>query len=215
MQASAPVVTPTPKVVLIDVYGDDAMIGMTSMLTITQQSEPADTQTILQAQYPGVAITNHATGGTSSSLMNEMNGVDGNGAPFAQRILLSKADIVLDNHVMNDALDGETVDDYRGYLVQWVQAVRSAGKIAVLEEPNPVCDGNHPQLPDYIAAMDDVAAQMSVPIVTQYQYVQTIPNWQSHLSGCFYPDESIYALKAQRQAAGLAPLVQSLVGSGS
>jgi hypothetical protein len=63
--------------------------------------------------------------------------------------------------------------------------------------------------------MDDVAAQMAVPIVTQYQYVQTIPNWQSHFNACFYPDESILALKAQRQAAALAPLIQSLIGSGS
>jgi hypothetical protein len=216
--ASAPVapvpsvVAPPSKVVLIDVYGDDAMFGMTSMMGFpTDQTEPNDTQALLRAQFgDGVTITNHATGGTSSSLQNEMLGIDGQGAPFAHRIMASPASIVIDNHAMNDALGGETIDDYRAWLVQWVTAVRAAGKLPVLEEPNPVCDGNHPQLGDYVAAMDDVAAQMKVPLVQQYKAILALPNWHTHMNSCFYPDAWLYQIKAQAQAAVFSALISAV-----
>ncbi|MFM0503980.1 SGNH/GDSL hydrolase family protein [Paraburkholderia caffeinilytica] len=187
------------------------------MMTVSQQTEPDVSQAILQAQLDdtGITIANHATGGTSSSLQNEMLGVDGNGAPFAQRVALSKASIVIDNHAMNDALGGETLDDYKQYLPQWIAAVRAAGKTPVLEEPNPVCDGNHPQLGDYVQAMEDAAFTYGVALITQYAYLQTVPNYCSHLNAGFYPDDAIYAIKAQRQAAALAPLVQAIIGSQS
>lgn len=185
------------------------MLGMTSMMTVAQQSEPAGTQTLLQAQFPGVTVANHATGGTSSTLVNEMNGVDGNGAPFAQRILLSKADIVLDNHAINDDAY-QSLAPYSDALVAWVAAVRAAGKTPVLEEPNPVCDGDHPNLENYVSVMDSIAAQYNVPLVTQYAYLQTIPNYCSHLNAGFYPDEAVYALKAQRQAAALASVISGI-----
>ncbi len=206
-----------PKIVLIEVHGDDAMMGMTSAAGFpSTQTEPNDSQAILRAQFgDGITVQNLATGGTSSSLMNEMNGTDGEGAPFAQRILLSKANIVLDNHAINDALGGETLSDYANYLTMWVQAARAAGKIPVLEEPNLVCDGNHPQLADYVSAMDAAAAAMSVPLVQQYRQILALPNWCAHFTGGFYPDAYIQALKAQNQAAALAPLIQSLIGSGS
>jgi hypothetical protein len=211
--ASEPVIVPpvviAPKTVLIETYGDDAMLGMTSQTMVTQQSEPADTQTLLKAQFPGVTVVNHASGGTSSTLVNEMAGVDGMGAPFAQRIMASKADIVLDNHAVNDDLS-QSLAPYSDALVAWITAVRAAGKVPVLEEPNPVCDGNHPYLENYVSSMDNIAAQYNVPVVAQYAYLQTIPNYCSHLSAGLYPDASIYALKAQRQAAALAPIVQKL-----
>lgn len=182
----------------------------------SDQTEPTYTQAFLRAQFgDGITLANHATGGTSSSLKNEMNGMDGNGVPFVQRVTMSQAVIILDNHAMNDALGGETLEDYQVYLMQWVNAVRAAGKIAVLEEPNPVCDGNHPQLADYVVAMDNVAAQMNVALVAQYQYILTLPSWQSHLNACLYPDGWIYNIKAQREAEVIAQLIKSYIGRKS
>jgi hypothetical protein len=109
---------------------------------------------------------------------------------------------------MNDALGGETIDDYRSWLVQWVAAVRAAGKLPVLEEPNPVCDDNHPQLDQYVAAMDDVATQMKVPLVQQYQQILALPNWQSHFNAGFYPDAYIQSIKAQQESAVLSAIVK-------
>jgi hypothetical protein len=202
--------------VLIEVHGDDAMFGMTSMMGFpTAQTEPNDSQAILRAQFgDGITLQNLATGGTSSTLVNEMAGLDGMGAPFAQRILASKANIVLDNHAINDDLV-QSLAPYSDALVAWISAVRAAGKTPILEEPNPVCDGNHPYLDNYVSVMDSVAAQYNVPVVPQYQQILALPNWCSHFTAGFYPDAYIQALKAQNQATALAPLVQSLIGSGS
>ncbi len=203
--------------VLIDVYGDDAMSGMTSPMGRAQQSETDQSQSLLQATLhdSAIAVANHATGGGSSSLKNEMIGMDGNGAPFADRIKTSAASIVIDNHAINDALGGETLADYRQYLAQWIAAVRAAGKTPVLEEPGPVCDADHPQLAAYVDAMNDAATQFNVPIVKQFDYIQTLPNWQSHMNGCLYPDEWMLQIKGQRQAEALAPLIKKIIGEQS
>lgn len=213
--ASAPAPASTPvsasKAALIEVNGDDSMFGVTSIgygtPTITQQSEPADSQALLRAQFgDGVTIINHAEGGRASTLVNMMAGVDGGGPPFAERVKTSKADIVLVNHAVNDDLS-QSLGPYTDALVAWVQAVRAAGKIPVLEEPNPVCDSGHPNLQNYVSTMDNIAAAYNVPLVKQFDYLQTIPNYCSHLSGGLYPDDAIYAIKAQREAAVLGPIV--------
>jgi hypothetical protein len=212
--ASAPPVVspPTPKSVLIEIHGDDAMYGaLPPFYAFNAQSEPADTQSILQAKFGStVTIDNRAEGGTASTLLNMMNGVDGGGPPFAQRVLSSKAQIVLDAHAVNDDLS-QSLGPYSDALVAWVQAVRAAGKVAVLEEPGPVCDDSRPYLANYVGVMDSIAASYNVPIVKQYEYLLTIPNLCSHYTAGIFPDNAIYQIKAQRQAAILAPLVQNIV----
>lgn len=214
-QPSAPASTP---VVLIDVYGDDGIAGFTvtdfGLFSHVTPNEPQGLQALLRAQFndTGITVANHATGGTSSALMNEMLGVDGNGAPFADRIKQSPARFVIESHTRNDSLGGETINDYRQYLAAWVVAVRAAGKIPVLEESGPVCDWEHPQLVAYVQAMDDAAAQFSVPIVMQYAYLSALPNWQSHMASCLYPDAYLLQIKAQRELAVIGPLVHQVIG---
>ena len=195
------------------------MMGITAMNngvpTIATKSEPADLQASLKKQFndSGITVVNHATGGTSSSLMNELDGMDGNGAPFAQRIQSSKAAIIIDNHAINDMYAGESVSDYIGYLNQWVDAVMAAHKIPVLEEPNPTCDSDHPNLADYVAAMDSVARQRGVAIIGQYQYILSLPNWQLHMDAtCMYPDETMDSVKAQKEFEVIGPIVKNIIG---
>lgn len=193
------------------------MMGITSnngvMSTITQQSEPADSQQLLQNQFgSGITISNLAEGGTASTLVNMMSGVDGGGPPFAQRMATSKADIELVNHAINDDL-AQSLGPYTDALIAWVQVVRAAGKIAVLEEPNPVCDNNHPYLENYVSTIDSIAETYNVLIVKQYDYLLSVPNYCSHLSNGLYPDDAIYAIKGQREAAVLAPIVQTIAGA--
>ncbi|MFM0044139.1 SGNH/GDSL hydrolase family protein [Paraburkholderia sediminicola] len=213
----APVPVSTP-VVLIDVYGDDGIAGFTvsdsGLWSTVAPNEPQTLQELLQSQFSdtGITVANHATGGGSSSLMNEMLGMDGNGAPFADRIKLSSASYAIESHTLNDALGGETINDYRQYLAAWVVAVRAAGKTPVLEESGPVCDGNHPQLAVYVQAMDDAAVQFNVPIVTQYAYVSSLPNWEDHMASCLYPDAYLLQIKAQREVAVITPLIQQVIG---
>lgn len=183
------------------------------MVSLVTPNEPQTLQSLLQDQFSdtGITVASHATGGTSSSLMAEMLGLDGNGAPFADRIKSSPAQIVIESHTRNDFLGGETVNDYRQYLAAWVASVRAAGKIPVLEESGPTCDSEHPLLAAYVQAMDDAAAQFNVPIVSQYAYISALPNWQSHMTSCLYPDSYLLQLKAQREQAVIAPLVQNLI----
>jgi len=221
--ASAPVAASIPdanpahpkKPIDIDIYGDDSMMGLTGMgfgiPTLTQNTEPNNSQAILHATFPEVTITNHASGGTASSLVNMMAGMDGGGLPFAQRIAGSKAEIVVDNHAINDDLM-QSLGPYTDALIQWIQDVRNAGKVPVIEEPNPVCDGNHPHLDGYVMTMQNVAAAYNVPIVHQYYEILSMPDWQSHMWNCFLPDEYLLNIKAQRQAAVLALLVKAALG---
>jgi hypothetical protein len=199
------------------VYGDDQMTGLflnqSGLYSQITPDEPESLQSLLQTQFndTGISVANHATGGTSSSLMNEMLGLDGNGAPFADRIKLSPASIVIESHTLNDALGGETINDYRQYLAAWVVAVRAAGKTPVFEESGPVCDDDHPQLAAYVQAMDDAAVQFNVPIVTQYAYISGLSNWQAHMGSCFYPDAYLAQIRAEREQAVIGSLIQTVM----
>jgi hypothetical protein len=99
-------------------YGDDAMEGITvstdSMPSLVTPNEPAALQLLLQQQFsdPNISVLESATGETAGSLMNLLDGMDGGGPPFTQLVASSSAEIVLDNHAVNDALGGESPTDY-------------------------------------------------------------------------------------------------------
>jgi hypothetical protein len=204
--------------VKIAMFGDDevagfalSQYGMPSLVTPTEQ---ANLQSALQAKFndTGITVANNATGGTSSSLQNEMDGMDGAGSAEPQRMIASGASIVIQEHMLNDALGGETVDQYTGYLTQWVEDARAARLTPVLEESGPVCDGDHPQLASYVDAMNDVGRRLSVPVIHQFAYIQGIAGWQSHMIGCLYPDAALLAAKASQELAVIAPLVRAQIG---
>jgi hypothetical protein len=187
------------------------------LLSTVTPTEPQALQALLQTQFndTGVTVMNDASGGTSSSLQNELDGMDGLGAVQPARMSVSGAQIAIEQHGLNDALGGETVADYSAYLAQWIQDARASGIQPVLEEDSPVCDGNHPQMSDYVAAMGAVASQYAVPVIHQYAYVSSIPGWQAHMTNCTVPDAYLDGLKAQQEQAVVAPLVSAIVGSQS
>lgn len=57
--------------------------------------------------------------------------------------------------------------------------------------------------------MDDAAAAYDIALISQYAYLQTVPNYCAHLTAGFYPDAAIYAIKAQREGAIVEPMVQT------
>jgi len=212
--APAPASTP---VIIIDARGDGALMGITSespFPTITPQSEPADLQAALQRQFQdlGISVSNDASGGTASSLGNELDGMDGMGPPLPQRLAASTAAIEIEQRGSTDMLGGESISDYQGYLAQWLQAVKAAGKIAILEEPGPQCGNVNPQLPAYVAAMDDFAKVNNVPLIAQYQPILALSDWTAHMdASCQFPDTALNQFKAQQELAVIAPLVQNLI----
>jgi hypothetical protein len=201
------------------VFGDDAMAGVdgTEWWTRISPDEADALQMLLQNEFndTGITLGNNARGGVASSLMNMLDGMDGSGAPFTAMLAEIPAPIVIDNHAANDALGGETLSDYSGYLAQFIADVRAAGKTPVLEEPGPVCDGNHPQLSLYVQAMDAAAAQYGVAIIQQYAYISSIGGWCGHMADGFYPDAYIDGLKAKQEQVIIGPLVKQLIGEQS
>jgi hypothetical protein len=212
--ASEPASSPAPtiKPVLIEIHGDDAMFGaMPPTFVANAQSEPADTQAILRDQLSTdqVTVSNLAEGGLASTALNFISGLDGEGAPYAQRVMTSKAQIVLASYGVNDDLS-QSLGPYEDALIAFILDTRAAGKIPVLEEAGPVCDDQHPYLQNFASVVGEIAQSYNVPLVTQYNELLAIPNLCSHMTG-IYPDNFILQQRAQRQAAVLQPIVQSLM----
>lgn len=215
--ASALVMASTP-VIKIVVYGDDQMSGIAvsqfGMPTLVTPNEPTQLQTLLQAKFndTGITVQNVSSGGASSSLQNELDGMDGLGNGQPQRMQQSGAAIAIEEHALNDALGGETVAEYSAYLGQWIQDAKAAGLKPVLEEPGSVCDGNHPQLPTYVAAMGAAAVTYNIPIIKTYSLISDIDGWKAHmLGGCIVPDATFDQLRAQQELAIIAPLIKKLI----
>jgi acyl-CoA thioesterase I len=167
-------------------------------------------QTLLSEQLGGsISVQNNAVPGARVS--QSIAGSTPYSLPFQTRLAQDPtAQIVFSDYAVNDSYDG-SVDQYTSDLTYWVGLVRAAGKIPVLEEPNPVCSSTYPNVGEFVTAMDSVAQSQNVPLIQQYQYILSLPNWQSMLqSDCVHPTDALYELKAQREAAILAPLVKSL-----
>ncbi|HGL4258418.1 TPA: SGNH/GDSL hydrolase family protein [Burkholderia dolosa] len=175
----------------------------------------ASLQDALQKQFndTGIRVANHATGGTSASLMNLLDGMDGGGAPFAERLAATQSTIVLISYGLNEQYGGETVSDFSGYLERAIQTVRDAGRRPVLETPSPTCDSDHPFTSSYAAAIKAVGVTYNVPVVDNYAAISAMPDWRAHMDGsCTLPDETLMTVMASQELAVIEPLVAADVG---
>lgn len=214
--ASAPAPASTP-VVNIDVYGDDTAMGLSSYgFGMPRMVKPASEslQDALQKQFnaSGIQVSNHATGGRAASLMDLLDGMDGGGPPFAQRLASTQSTIVIISYGLNEQYGGESVANFSGYLSQAIQTVRDAGRKPVLETPSPTCDSDHPFTADYAAAIKAAGVAYDVPIVDDYAAIAALPDWREHMdSSCTLPDEALQQFAASQELVVIAPLVQSLI----
>ena len=215
--ASAPAVVPSTPVIGVVFFGDDQTFGdvinQFGMVTMTSPTEPAALQSLLQSEFndSGVTVTNTSSGGTSSSLQNELSGMDGMGQGEPARMIASGAKIAVEAHSINDVY-GESVEQYQADLITWVEDAQANGIQPVLQEPSPECDNLNPLQPEYVAAIDSVGQQLNVPVIPVYSYAQTVANWQTHMQGCEIPDAFLDGLEAKLAQATIAPLVQKIIG---
>jgi lysophospholipase L1-like esterase len=190
----------TPAVVVTSILfrGDSTAAGVGAPIG---QSEADDLQQIL-----GVPVIKAGVAGADTQ--DDLQGIGPYfSSPLATRLASDPSQIVIMNYGLNDSLK-VTVDVYKQNLTDWVSTVRSYGKIAVFEEPNPSSIDTYEQvMPNFVSAMDSVAAQLNVPLVKQYNYIQTLPNWQSMLVDGLHPNAQLYAIKAARTAAVVRPLM--------
>lgn len=209
--ASAP--APTAKAVAIDAEGDSLIWGYSGTdaagnFIQSPNNPPAVMQSALQAQFgAGVTVQNNAI--TGSQVAQSLNGTSPYTVPFATRLATSQAKIVLADYAANDSV-AASIDSYKADLATWIADVRAAGKVPVLEEPNPMCSSEFANLGAFRDAMVSVAQSQNVLLITQYDYIASLPNWQSMLLDCIHPDDDLYRIKGEREAAQLASLVHSL-----
>ena len=209
--------------ILIEVYGDSTTEGWTVKAGTGSRSarnEPAILQSKLQSAFGNdIYVANYGIGGTEAS--NLLNGTGAVTVPWSRRMATSTAQIVMVNFGQNDALYAnvskpkatpETPDDYARVMSEIVTIARAAGKIVVIEEPNPSCMTIRARaLPAYVEKLKDVARQQNVPLVAQHDYIQSRSDWMSLLSDCVHPTEALYELKAQKSLDVLAPIVETLL----
>jgi hypothetical protein len=215
---TGPASTPIVGVVF---FGDDQVFGdvisQFGMVTMTAPTEPAALQSLLQSEFndSGVTVVNSSSGGTSSSLQNELAGMDGMGQGEPARMISSGAKIAVQAHSINDFLGGESVEQYQADLITWVEDAQANGIQPVLQEPSPECDNLNPLQPEYVTAIDSVGQQLNVPVIPLYTYVQTVTNWQSHMQNCEIPDAYLDQFEAEQAQKVIAPLIKTIVGGQS
>lgn len=206
--SSTPAASTTPKPVLIDAQGDSTMCGYNGLVCDLVAAPPAVLQGLLQAKLgPDVHVVNNGVPG--ATLSYDLYGFAGYyQAPIATRLSTSSAQIVIENFALNDAVHS-IPSQYRIDLGLWVDTVRAMGKTPVLEEPNPATFDS-PVLDSLVAIIDDVAQEKGVALVQQYQYIKSLPNYKAMMVDGVHPGPELYAIKAQREADVLLPIVEGL-----
>lgn len=203
--------------VYVDAYGDSTMEGLSKIdgvYGMVPNNQPMQLQMRLQAQF-GTQVRVWNQGVSGSNLRQLLDGSGGRyRKPFAERMQESAAHIVLANFGINDA-EASTLDQYKANIDTFVKLARAHGKIPVLEEPNPVCDPspapkNIPRIEQQVAFLNDYAAENHVPLVKQYAFIKSLPDWRNRLVDCIHPTADLYEIEAERIAMTIAPIVRRL-----
>ncbi|WP_177205012.1 SGNH/GDSL hydrolase family protein [Burkholderia sp. WP9] len=189
-------------------YGSDVMSCANPNCQNVTGNEPVVVSALLNDKngFGAGAVTGINAGVPSSDLAEMLAG--GNPQyPHSYPTLLERAQakIVVSNHSM-----AGTTDQFKGYLNTFINETLSAGKIPVLEEPNPVCHNKRPNLDAYVVVMRRVAAERNVVLVPQYDTFKTNPYWETLLPDCVHPSANGYAIKARNTAQALVPLIQKI-----
>lgn len=178
----APVAQPAsaPEAYTVAAYGDS---------TQAEQGQPH------AASRPGVAIYNRGVGGTNTAQL--LAGTDGVNYAWATQIPRETAKIIVINHGINDR--GYPLDAYKANLRELVTVAQSAGKIVMLEMPNPAGETMTPlmdriifDVPAFEArrqAMRDLSVSMGVYLCDQPRVA---------LRDGIHPTSEGYAVKAER-----------------
>ncbi|BCF88660.1 hypothetical protein PPGU16_17270 [Paraburkholderia largidicola] len=179
----------------------------------TPNNPPALLQQLLRNQFgtSAISVENRAVPG--ATLEDRIAGSVVYDKPFSVSIAQEPAKIVLLNFAINDSNPGnnESPALFQNDLLEFIALAWAQGKIVVLEEPNPVTNPVYANLATYSLVIDNVAQTMNVPLVKQYAYIQSLPNWQSMLTDGGHPNDALYAIKAQREADVIGPIVKSLL----
>jgi acyl-CoA thioesterase-1 len=211
----APAVASTPRAILIEAYGDSTMKGYTYVNGVAQiaaQPAPAILEFGLQANYGDtITVANHGVNGSTAA--NLLNG-DGVNLPWTQQMAQSQANLVYFNFGINDSRpeSNESVAQYQQNLESLVKIAQAAGKMVILETPNPSGDPDTAALPSYVTAMRTVQAEFNLTLVDEYTYMLGL-NWQSLMSDALltHPTQYGYEVKGQYELPVFGPIIESML----
>ncbi|MFT4067540.1 SGNH/GDSL hydrolase family protein [Paraburkholderia sp.] len=220
--ASAETSTSGPPRILIDAYGDSTTLGITCEAGhCGPQARNAVTylQDDLRARYGArVRVDNYGVGGTMATQLrdgtgNRRAGPDA-GLPWRERLAASPARIVLINYGINEVMQNQTPEQFHAAETALVQTARALGKQPVLQTSNPMPDNRlNARLAAMVAMTRRVAAEQQVPLVDQFAYVSSLPDWKTLMSDGAHPKPELYRLKAEQDYQVVEPLVRRLLGS--
>lgn len=184
----------------------------------------ANPTALMQADFdilfgPGVVtVVDRAEPG--STLADDLNGnmPYGELGPLARELSQQYADIVITNSEINDYTHA-TPQQYQANLTQWVDTVRAAGMLPIVEESNPVCltrpsgtvarDDSQ-----YLDAMHSVSLLDNVTVLPVYSSYLAQTNWPTTLQAdCVHPQDSGYEFKEGQYMRNLYPIVKTLLAS--
>jgi lysophospholipase L1-like esterase len=212
-----------PHRLVIEAYGDSTTEGWTVDNGIgrrTSKNAERILELSLRKEFGDVVtVVNYGAGGTEAAEL--LTGSTGSPLSWGERMARSPAEIILLNYGLNDAYYAhvrsakapqETAEQYAQILAQLAFIARGAGKTVVLEEPNPTCNRiREAALPSYVDALRAMARRESIPLVSQYDFILSLPAWTSLLGDCLHPNEALYNIKGRRTAAVLGPIVRELL----
>ncbi|KXU87563.1 G-D-S-L family lipolytic protein [Paraburkholderia monticola] len=218
--ATSAAVAPSPTPVLIEAYGDSTTLGITCADGhCGPQARNAVTglQQALQA-HDGerVQVMNYGVGGTMAAQLRDGTGNrragPTAGLPWRERLTASPARIVLINYGINEVMQNQTPAQFYAAETTLVQIARELGKEPVLQTSNPMPDKRlNAKLAEMVAMTRRVAAEQRVPLVDQYAYVSSLPDWKALMSDGAHPKPELYRLKAEQDYRVVEPLVRRLL----
>jgi lysophospholipase L1-like esterase len=206
------------RMIIIDAQGDSTMWGYQTSDGFKKSwqspnNPPALLQAALQARF-GARVIVQNNGVPGATIVDRERGINGYGQPYSQWVATSPAHIVIVNFALNDADNHvkEPPAAFRAHLMRFIEESRGAGRIVVLEEPNPVDYAvNRTIVPQYVAVVDELAKRYGLALVRQYAVIGAMHDWRSLLIDGVHPTDALYRLKAERQREVVEPIVAKLI----
>jgi acyl-CoA thioesterase I len=209
-----------PTQVLIEAYGDSTTLGITCSnghCGPQPQNAVSYLQDELQTRYGDrVRVTNYGVGGTMATQLRDGTGNrragPTAGLPWQERLAASPAQIVLINYGINEVMQNQTPEQFYAAQMSLVKTARALGKQPVLQTSNPMPDDRlDARLAAMVAMTRRIAAEQQVPLVDQFAYVRSLPDWKTKMSDGAHPKPELYRLKAQQDYQVVEPLVRRLL----
>jgi len=209
-----------PREIAIEAYGDSTTLGISCSeghCGPQPQNAVAYLQDELQMHHgKRVHVVNYGVGGTTAAQLRDGTGNrragPTAGLPWRARLAASPAQIVLINYGINEVMQNQTPEQFYAAQTALVETARALGKEPVLETSNPMPDNRlNARLATMAAMTRRVAAEQRVPLVDQFAYISSLPDWKTLMSDGAHPKPGLYRLKAEQDFQVVEPLVRRLL----